>query len=1657
LDQKEKSRHEVDLQALFKDLSSELEARLLPPRGRCAASLLRLLHARTLPPYFSRVTREELIEQAIHLFEFLEPPLDGFRVRISTEEPTSKKSPNQAARKRITLESVSLDQPFILDTLLELIRVRGHRALEVFHPIVSVERAPSGNVVSVGSPRNDAELLSVIQLELSGPEAKEESDRLTREAELVLKEARLAVQDFQPMLDKLREVEALLSKRIKKALEPPSKDDVKEAIAFLEWLGRANFVFLGYRGYDIRASGQDQAIEVEPGSGLGILRDESRSNFAKPKLLSSLPEDLKERILAPRLVLVHKTNAESHVLRRTRMDYIGIKKLDDNGNVVGEQRFLGLFTARAYNDLPSDIPILRRKLDEILQKANVISGSHDHKEIFSIFTSIPKHELFVTATDQIADAIFTIMSASSRREVRVSYRPDFLERGVSVMVLLPKEKFNSEVRSAIQELLADEFKGTFVDYRLALSDEPLARLHFYFSTPPETLPKPSLVSLEAKITELTRTWDERIKEALSREHGAEEGLALSERYQKAFPAAYVAQKSPDTAVSDIRHIEAALRQGDLQVAIALGKIHPHGKASILKIYGPEEPFVLSSLMPVLTNLGLQVLDEQTFRITPRKETDRGEAQVFLHSFRVHGPDGSPLASGRVTKNIEETIPLILKGEGENDPLNALMTLAGLHHRQIAVLRAYDAYLLQLGGPWTQRTTYAALCGHPKSAALLVELFEARFDPSLTSETRARGEEKARAEFQRSLESVSGITEDQILRSFENLISASIRTNHFSLDSSGKSSPTLAIKIRCQAVQTMPEPRPLFEIFVQSVRMEGVHLRSGKVARGGIRWSSRKDDYRMEILGLMKAQRTKNAVIVPVGAKGGFILRQLPPRSAQRDQRSAPAEPGEEIRRQYEVFITSLLELTDNIAGGKVVHPSNMVVHDEEDPYLVVAADRGTATFSDVANQIAISRSFWLGDAFASGGSRGYDHKKEGITARGAWKCVERHFREMGIDLERQTFTVSGIGDMSGDVFGNGLLYSGNSLLLAAFNHSHIFLDPKPDPKVSLEERRRLFHLPGSSWSDYDLKKISAGGGVYSREAKSIALSAQAREMLGISKEAVNGDELVKAILKLPVDLLWNGGIGTYVKARSESHRDVGDPTNNSARVDGAEVKAKVVAEGGNLGFTQLGRIEYARAGGRINTDFIDNSAGVDLSDHEVNLKILLSTARSRGGMKEEERDEILRAVTREVCEQVLGDNYLQSAILSVEERRGVSALDEHRFLIDELSSEGLLSREVEKIPSDQDLVRLRDARLGLTRPQLSVLLAYAKIDACMKVLSSPLPDEPDLEPFLTGYFPAPIATRFPSEIKEHRLRREIATTSAVNTAINYMGISLFHRFSRETGAGHDRILRAFLIAYELSEGKAFHASMDRLYVEKLSNMDSYYGALSQFADAVAEVMAGVLRRGLERRSAPEGIQSYRSRLSDVNALLASEMEPALTLARVILPGLPEPILRFLWLAERLPDALDIADLREEGKVSLAAAVQLWREAGSFLLLDRLEKEAARIEQVTAEEIQTCRSLREAARDHQRRLARVLTKRSRAEGVKLEEKDAYPVHRVLHLEHRERVRARRILEGASTRGPLTPSGLFVVVEALGRLVAAAEAEGEGGTDSSTRRACTESTR
>lgn len=1609
------------------------------PRGALAASLLGCLHARTSAGYLARVPARSILEDAVLLLELIERGAEGFSVRIDVRR-------DEAGRERHVLESMGRDQPFILDSLLELLRTSGVATREVFHPIIAVTRDAKGRIATIQPARRGAELLSVVHIELQGTLDAEKREALRSEAESVLGEARLVCQDFAAMLERLSAVEEGLRSRAETMSDGNARDEWREAADFLNWLRRSNFVFLGYRAYEISGSEAALTLGVHPGSGLGILRDEARSSYHKPRLLASLPGDLRRRVLDPLPLLVHKTNVESRVLRRTRMDYIGVKRLDPAGKVIGEDRFLGLFTARAYNELPTDIPILRRKLDAILERWNIVPGSHDQREYFSVFTSLPKSELFVTDVEALGEMISSVVQSAGSRDVRVSYRPDLLERGFSVMVRLPREKFRSEVRVQIQDLLARAFSGTLIDYRLALSEEPMARLHFYFAVEKGSPPPPSPLELERQVADVVKTWGDRFREALEREHGVAVAGELHARFANAFPGAYVAQRGPETAVLDARHIDEAIRSGQMKVVLATSRARGGEERSVLKLFSPGEALALSTLMPVLANLDLTVFDEQSFRFQPGPlDGANGPAKevpvIHLHAFHVLGPGGGVIPPGRARSILEGLLPALLRGEVTDDSLNCLVTRAELEARQIEVLRAYDAYLQQLGLPWTRRTKYGVLRDHPRVARLLVELFETRFDPGSDAREREALEAELRGRLRAAMEGIAGILEDAILRAFQGLILATQRTSYF-LDRAqgleGAPARPLALKLRSAMVERMPDPRPLYEIFVHGPAVEGIHLRSGKVSRGGIRWSSRPDDYRTEVLALMQTQRTKNAVIVPVGAKGGFVLKKA----------AQPPSP-QEIRAGYESFIHALLDLTDNIVEGKLEHPPGVVVHDEEDPYFVVAADRGTATFSDVANGIATSRGFWLGDAFASGGSRGYDHKKEGITARGAWECARRHFRELGVDMDRETFTVAGIGDLSGDVFGNGLTYSGKLRLLAAFNHVHVFIDPDPDPEASLLERQRMFRLPRSSWKDYDASKISRGGGVFERAAKVIPLSPEARAVLGIEAAAVNGDELVRAVLRMPVDLLWNGGIGTYVKAESETHAAVGDQSNDAVRINAVELRAKIVAEGGNLGLTQLGRIEYARAGGRINTDAIDNSAGVDLSDHEVNLKILLAGAIRSGRLQEEERDAVLSAAGPEVCRQVLRDNYLQSQVLSLEERRGAAALDDHAALIDELCGKGLLDRSVERMPSDVELRRLRESRLGLTRPQMAILLAYAKIDAYEEIVASDIfssvsgsPGElstqrragSELDALLLGYFPAGVAVRFEESIREHVLRREIAATVAVNDAINHVGIGFFRRVTRRSGGSFATALRAYLAAWELARGHEVLQEVDRQYAAGSTPLEGLYAAQTAFRDALEVAVLGIVRRGAADVSSSNAVRRY----ADLVAAATPMPAPTGAWAPAGDPVAPAggakastggpdrfagPLEEGVARARALARGLDLADLRHAHLTQLDRVNAAWEEASRRLRVDDIEDAASRMPLASGDEIEMRVSLLAALGAHRLRLARILIEGSWSpEGAGVQAGES---------PHRRSLDGR--LAEARSRDALAPSRLYGLVELAGRLV------------------------
>ena len=1037
---------------------------------------------------------------------------------------------------------------------------------------------------------------------------------------------------------------------------------------------------------------------MQPGSGLGILRDDGESRFARPTPLNELPEFLHERLVASGdLLVIGKTNRRSRVHRRARMDDVSVRVLRPDGTIAGLLRVIGLFTSLVYLEQASRTPLLRRKLQAIIEAEGLMEGSHDYKATVAAFESFPRDELFQAPVDALRAEIVAAARAEEAQRVTLTVRQDAASRNITVMVAMPGDRMSTELRMRLQDLLAQRFHAESVEYHLALVEDAAAQLFFLLHIPAGQATDVPLGELEQEVARLARTWDDRLADELTARYGDAEGRRLAVLYSARLPGYYKSATPPDLALADIALLERVAAGEEFAVGLQ-NELAAHtqvGARPLTRVAvattGGKIP--LGEFLPILEALGLTVVEEVPTRL------DGGDDGAYLHDFGVL-VDDAQLSCERDGERISDAITAIWSGRVESDTLNALVVRAGLRHDDVVILRAYRRYRRIVAPTFTAAYQNDVLASHPQTARALVELFRARF----CDEPDEAREQELRAQVEAQLAAVGSLDEDRILRGFAALIDATVRTN------AALGRPYLSFKLRSADVPQMPEPAPLFEIFVYHPLVEGIHLRGGRVARGGIRWSDRREDYRSEVLGLMKAQMVKNAVIVPVGAKGGFVLRAPP---ANRDLLRA------EVQLRYSTLIRGMLDVTDNIVGGEVVRPAGVRAFDEDDPYLVVAADKGTAALSDTANAIALEYGFWLGDAFASGGSKGYDHKQLGITARGAWESVKRHFRELGRDVDSRPFTVAGIGDMSGDVFGNGMLLSRQIQLVAAFDHRHVFLDPAPDAAASLAERRRLFELgAGTSWDDYDHSLISAGGGVWPRTVKSVPLSPEARVALGIEAESLDPDELVRAILRAPVDLLWNGGVGTFVKASDETHAEVGDRDNDAIRVDGRELRARVVGEGGNLGLTQLGRIEYASAGGRINTDAIDNSAGVDCSDHEVNIKILLGAAVERGSLTLEGRDELLAAAADEVCDLVLYDNYLQAQILSQEQEMAPERVEAHEMLMHELELEGLLHRELEALPSGDRLAERRRQGRGLTRPELAVLMAYAKRSLYPKVLES---------------------------------------------------------------------------------------------------------------------------------------------------------------------------------------------------------------------------------------------------------------------------------------------------------------------------------------------------
>ncbi len=1280
------------------------------------------------------------------------------------------------------LSIIERNKPFLYDSVMGEVTSLYRDIFMAVHPILSV--VPGGQV-SLANPEEEepegAIRTSYIQLHLA-PLTNAQAEALKARLEIVLAQVHMASADWKQMLALLDTAMSELGE-----LAPGRrKGDRDEALAFLDWLRNDNFTFLGMREYVYSGEGTAAILERNKGEGLGILSDPDVLVLRQGKNAVTTTPEILEFLQGPDFLIVTKANVKSIVHRRAYMDYIGVKRFDKDGKVVGELRIVGLFTSTAYTGSVSQIPLLRAKARKVTDHFGFDPQSHSGRMLQNTLEAYPRDDLFQIEPELLAKFCEQINDLSERPRVRVLPRIDQFDRFVSLIVYVPREDYNSVVREKIGSYLTQAYQGRVSAYYPAFPEGGVARVHIIIGRSEGKTPRIPQATLEEAVREITARWNDRF-EMLAGPKAPR--LAVSQAYQEAF--------SPEEAVHDLAHIQACLAGEPVSIAF-YETTTDAGRQLYLKIFHAGAHLPLSRRVPLLENLGFRVISERTFDIHVSTGDKENEALVVLHDMELqaHGDGAFGIAEKRAIT--EEAFLAAFTGKVDNDTFNRLVLASGLTAREVTVLRAYAAYLRQAGFVYSQGHIAETLNRHPAIVKLIFDLFHVSFDPKLAEKARTRKLADIHAELETALLAVPSLDEDRILRRYINAVDSTLRTNYFQKNDTAAT--MLAFKFDPQLLDGLPDPRPFREIFVFGVEVEGVHLRFGKVARGGLRWSDRAQDYRTEVLGLVKAQQVKNAVIVPVGAKGGFYPKQLPV-GASRD---AWLAAGTEA---YKTYIRTLLSITDNIVDGKVVAPADTVRLDEDDPYFVVAADKGTATFSDTANGLAQAAGFWLDDAFASGGSAGYDHKKMGITARGAWEAVKRHFREMNVDIQTTPFSVVGVGDMSGDVFGNGMLLSQKIRLIAAFDHRDIFIDPDPDTAVSFAERKRMFALPRSSWQDYDRKALSKGAMIISRSEKSVALTPEAAAAIGLDKPVATPFDIMSAILKAPVDLLWFGGIGTYVKAASETDTEVGDRANDAIRVTGTEIRAKVIGEGANLGVTQRGRIAYALNGGRINSDAIDNSAGVNSSDVEVNIKIALAPPMADGRLTRDKRNRLLAEMTEEVGELVLRNNYLQSLAISLSERKGAGNREELSRLMNYLETAGRLNRKVETLPDNVALAERYAGGKSLTRPEIGVLLSYAKIVLFDQIVESGLPDDPYCAAALTNYFPARMRKTYAKDIAGHRLHREIIATVLANHVINRGGPGFVVAVGDATGAPPAEVVKAALLT---RDGLDLPAVWDRI-------------------------------------------------------------------------------------------------------------------------------------------------------------------------------------------------------------------------------------------------------
>ncbi|HKK55481.1 NAD-glutamate dehydrogenase [Marinobacter sp.] len=1417
------------------------------------------------------------------------------------------------------------NMPFIIDSLRIAINQREIGTHSIQHSVLQVQRDSEGRLVNVYPPKKKASEThyeALIALEIDRHSSMEDLRALEEVFQNTLHEVRIAVNDFPIVKEKVTEI----SKELDSTAARIDDDDKQEAMAFLEWLVKEHFTFLGYDEYDFVKDKKGLVVRRVENSELGILRvNNERADMVR---LNELPKRTRHEMTRTDDIFIFAKSAQrSRVHRPAYPDYIAVKKFDSKGEVVGERRFLGLYTARVYNERPDEIPLLRKKFQTVMRRSGFMRDDYAGKELDQILTVYPRDELFEIESSDLLAVAKNILYIQERRRIELFMREDVYGQFVTCLAFFPRDIYNTELRLKVERVLEDTLGAEDIEFVTHFSESVLARVQFTIRVPQMENRQIPYQEIREKVFALAQSWRDGLLEALNEAYGEEPGNEMYRLYSSAFPASYKDMFSPRRAAIDLDHIARSTSEKTLTMSFYRA-LEEDESTLHFKLFYPDVTLPLSDVMPIFDNLGFRVIGEHPFEVT-----DRRGAVVWIHDFTLKTTGETVVDIHRIRPIFEDLFTRVWYGDAENDAFNRLLLSSYMSWRQIALLRTFARYMRQIRVSNSQTFISNTLVHHVDLARLLLEFFEVRFNPErYQSPGKSKAaQQKLEIEFNAGLDAVENLSEDRVLRLYIELMQATLRTNYYQPDENGKNKPYISVKLNPHKIPDMPLPLPMFEIFVYSPRVEGVHLRGGKVARGGLRWSDRFEDYRTEILGLVKAQQVKNAVIVPVGAKGGFVAKRLPDIS---DREAFQAEG----IAAYKTFIRGLLDITDNLAeAGGIKPPEAVVRHDGDDHYLVVAADKGTATFSDIANGLAAEYGFWMGDAFASGGSNGYDHKKMGITARGAWVAVERHFRELGINPALDEFTAIGIGDMAGDVFGNGLLSSEKTKLVAAFNHMHIFIDPSPDAEASYKERKRLFGLPRSSWTDYDAKLISKGGGVFNRSAKSIPVSPEMKKLLGIKSDRVPPNMLISHILRSQVDLLWFGGIGTYVKAKSESHGDVGDKANDALRINGSELRCKIIGEGGNLGMTQLGRIEFALRGGRLNTDFIDNSGGVDCSDHEVNMKILLNQAVAMGDLTHKQRNVMLVEMTDDVARLVLKNSYRQVQAISIASVGAATRMEEYRRLMNTMESEGKLNRSLEFLPDDETLTERKLDRKGLTRPELSVLISYVKGDLKQTLIASNLPDDPMLASEMYKVFPRELTRKFVKELNEHQLRREIISTQIANDMVNHMGITFVERLKQSTGADAASVALAWIIARDVFR-------LDTWW-DKIEYLDYFIPAKLQMElmNDLMRLIRRAVRWLLRNRRAELSIQSHLERFADNVWMITSDLPEYLgDRAReewkkrhdeLVDAGVPEDLASVVSGTNYLYSSLGIIEAHEATGMPLKTVAKLYYDLGDKLDLN----------------------------------------------------------------------------------------------------------------------------